>query len=119
MKDGRLNKCKECTKKDVKENREKNASQYAVYERKRFKTKKRKGQILATQRKRRQRNPEKQSAYGKVYRAIKNRTLKKGNCEVCGSPETQAHHEDYLRPLDVKWLCFKHHRENGHGQQVN
>lgn len=31
---------------------------------------------------------------------------------------SQAHHEDYARPLDVRWLCFKHHRET-HGQQVN
>lgn len=30
-------------------------------------------------------------------------------CEVCGHPETDGHHWDYSRPLDVRWLCRKHH----------
>ena len=32
-------------------------------------------------------------------------------CEVCGGVKTQAHHEDYDRPLDVRWLCRTHHWE--------
>lgn len=34
MKDGRLNKCKDCTKSDVKRNYSKRRDQYAAYERK-------------------------------------------------------------------------------------
>ncbi len=30
-------------------------------------------------------------------------------CEVCGSPEVDAHHEDYDQPLRVRWLCRRHH----------
>ena len=32
-------------------------------------------------------------------------------CAVCGCSNTQAHHEDYSKPLDVIWLCAEHHRE--------
>ena len=31
-------------------------------------------------------------------------------CEICGETRNiQAHHEDYSNPLDVIWLCAKHH----------
>ena len=26
-------------------------------------------------------------------------------CERCGSTNAQLHHDDYERPLDVRWLC--------------
>ena len=39
-----------------------------------------------------------------------NGVLVKLPCEVCGAG-AQAHHEDYLKPLDVRWLCPVHHRQ--------
>ena len=35
--------------------------------------------------------------------------LQKQPCEVCGEPKVQAHHEDYAKPLMVRWLCVQHH----------
>lgn len=45
----------------------------------------------------------------KVKRAILAGMLVRLPCERCGEPKTQAHHEDYERPLDVNWLCSLHH----------
>lgn len=56
--------------------------------------------------------PEKKIARDKVYRAIKSGKLERLVCEICGDPKTQAHHyKGYDHPLDVKWLCRKHHNE--------
>lgn len=55
----------------------------------------------------RSKNPLKIRAHRAVFVAMRNGTLEKKNC-FCGE-KAQAHHEDYSRPLDVKWLCKKHH----------
>jgi hypothetical protein len=39
-------------------------------------------------------------------------------CEVCDKAKTEAHHEDYNKPLDVNWLCKEHHSEL-HRKEVN
>lgn len=50
-------------------------------------------------------------AHLKVYGAVKRGVLQKQPCEVCSDSKAQAHHDDYNKPLDVKWLCVFHHRE--------
>ena len=37
--------------------------------------------------------------------------IKKQSCAKCGSGKSQAHHPDYSKPLEVVWLCRKHHDE--------
>ena len=46
-------------------------------------------------------------SYLKVY--LKRGKVKKKPCEICGALDVQAHHRDYSKPLDVRWLCKKHH----------
>lgn len=53
--------------------------------------------------------PERFKARGIVYRAIKEGTIKRLPCEVCGKKKTEAHHKDYAKPLAVRWLCRPHH----------
>lgn len=49
-------------------------------------------------------------AHAAVSTAIYNGTLIRQPCEVCGKDQTDAHHDDYAKPLDVRWLCRSHHR---------
>jgi len=52
------------------------------------------------------------NAHTKVSRAIaKGLLTRPGHCEVCDGVKTEAHHQDYSKPLDVMWLCVKHHNE--------
>lgn len=127
MADGHLNKCKECTKKDTKENRERNPEYYRDYERSRAmnanrvagrksysqtdegKKSKRKS-VLKWQ----EANVIKRSAHLIVQNAIKDGRLVKAKCcETCGIKDAviHGHHDDYEHPLKVKWLCPKCHRK--------
>lgn len=117
MADGHLGKCKTCTKKDVAANYQKNRGYYAAYERERFQRPERKAKALEYQRKRRAAYPGKARAVYAVNNAIRDGRLVPQSCEKCGA-KAQAHHDDYRKPLVVRWLCFKHHREH-HGQKVN
>lgn len=47
-------------------------------------------------------------------RNVLNYALRRGEiarlpCQVCGNEKVQAHHDDYSKPLDVRWLCVEHH----------
>ena len=37
--------------------------------------------------------------------------IEKKPCRVCGTGRSQAHHSDYLKPLEIIWLCPKHHKQ--------
>lgn len=50
-------------------------------------------------------------AHGTVFRAIQRGELVAQACEVCGGKKTEAHHDDYNKPLEVRWLCKKCHTE--------
>lgn len=124
MTDGRLNKCKTCTKADVKKNRVENLETIRAYDRRRGRTEERKK--LNNERARKDREnglaitrnkryalkyPEKRIARVTVGNAIRDGKLEKKPCEVCGSVKSEAHHEDYSKPLEVRWLCRQHHAE--------
>lgn len=58
----------------------------------------------------RARHKEKKLAHDAVERAVATRKLSPLPCWTCGDP-AEAHHADYSSPLDVVWLCRKHHKE--------
>lgn len=64
-------------------------------------------------------HPVEAAAHQIVKIAVRSGTLKVGACKICHTKEQmRAHHKDYSKPLDVIWLCEKHHREvhNSTGQ---
>jgi hypothetical protein len=113
MGDGRLNKCKECTKRDVSANYRANVEHYVEYERQRFKMPKRKAASIVYAARR---PAQKRAANQAVSNAVRDGRLVRQPCEVCGAEKAEAHHDDYSKPLDVRWLCRKHHLEH-HGKQ--
>lgn len=58
----------------------------------------------------RKRDKTKVRARNRVRDLVWRGKMKKQPCEVCGCAESQAHHSDYSKPLDVSWLCAKHHK---------
>ena len=68
----------------------------------------------------RNKNPVKAKAHAQVARAIRGGKLFKESCQICGSNDgIHAHHNDYAKPLNIRWLCSEHHNqwhtENGEG----
>lgn len=110
MADGHLNKCKTCTKKDVKENRVANSDYYDAYERERRDLPHRVALRERVVREWQMKHPDRKYAHGVVARALRSGKLQKLPCWVCGA-EAEAHHPDYSSPLDVVWLCDRHHKQ--------
>src|SRR3990167_5744413 len=54
--------------------------------------------------------PERVIAKNLVNNRVRSGKLKRGNCVLCGNPRSVGHHEDYNKPLEVIWLCQKHHK---------
>lgn len=53
----------------------------------------------------------KEYVQGITRAAIKKGLITKKPCEVCGSLEVEAHHDDYSKPFNVRWFCCGHHRQ--------
>lgn len=120
-------KCKDCAKSISKAARERNIDHYK--EKSRIRSKKpenvaaRKAYRQTEQGKKaaarahkayQMRAPLRRIAHIAVGNAIRDgRLIPWPFCAVpdCDCSKVEAHHPDYSRPLDVVWLCNKHHRE--------
>jgi hypothetical protein len=49
------------------------------------------------------------NARQKLHYWLRKGHIARAPCQVCGDPETEAHHDDYSKPLEVIWLCKTHH----------
>lgn len=107
MADGRLSKCKECARFDVRKHRAENIDRIREYDRQRSKP-----QSLTDARREGKRrtvpawrnaDPRRLRAHNAAARAFRE---KKTLCEGCGKESRlEKHHPDYDKPLAVLWLC--------------
>ena len=109
MADGRINKCKQCCRQAAKNNRVARLDYYRQYDRERLATDNRKQQRSERQKAYMARNQNKHEARMAVFRAIRSGAMSKQPCEVCAQTPAEAHHDDYDKPLAVRWLCRTHH----------
>jgi hypothetical protein len=127
---GMTNRCKECHKVEVRRNRAENVDFYRSYDAKRFKDDPRvkerqkryfstdagKAAVTKSKKKWQSGNPDKRAAHILLNNAVKRGKIEKPEiCENCGFKSSKprsihAHHEDYTKPLEVKWLCVACHK---------
>lgn len=55
------------------------------------------------------RDPRKARAHEAVKYALKTGQLTQAPCEACGARDVEAHHDDYSKPLEIRWLCHLCH----------
>lgn len=132
--------CKECRKSMVRKNRASKVDYYREYDKKRYKEDPRVKQRIiryskteagkATAAKARlkyiENNTIKRAAHIILGNAVRDgKICKPSVCECCGesfsSRKIQAHHDDYEKPLEVRWLCIKCHTKwhKEHGEGLN
>lgn len=49
--------------------------------------------------------------------AVRRGDLVRKPCEKCGNPKSHGHHENYFKPLEVRWLCVTCHAKEHTNQQ--
>ena len=115
MADGHLNKCKDCARRDSKNHRMENIDEIRAYDRARGNR-----QDKSYVKEYRNKYPNKYKAH-----TLENNNVRAGNlvplpCEICGGGAV-AHHDDYAKPLNVRWLCQSHHMQwhAEHGEGAN
>lgn len=117
MADGYLGKCKRCTKADASQHRSDNLERIREYDRRRGNR-----QPEGYSKEYAKRFPQKYKSQTAVNNAVRdNRLLKATECEDCSSKKfLHGHHDDYSKPLEVRWLCaachHQWHAKNGPGK---
>ena len=127
--------CKECWKAHVRAYRERHKDRVQAYDRNRpnreqriernreryARAKENPGlwsRVLASAAAWREAHADRRRAHVIVGNAIRDGKLAVQPCEVCGyAIGVHAHHEDYCKPLEVRWLCVRHHGERH--RQIN
>lgn len=113
--------CKECVRARVKARRDANIEAIRAYDRARGQSPERKARVKADYPKYANhpskaawkiRNADKKAAHDAVNNAVRDgRMIRPLICEDCNQPgRIEGHHDNYLKPLAVRWLCITCHK---------
>lgn len=138
MSDGHLNICKACKRAQQIATRNNNLEYYQEYDRNRPNKEERARSVAEYQQTEKGKEvkqksaikykatfPIKRKAVNAVNNAVRDgKLIKPSVCECCTntfkSLQIHGHHSDYLKPLDVMWLCNKCHEDwHLHNKPIN
>lgn len=124
MADGHLNYCKDCVKSRVHKHRAENIDYIRQYDKERsmwphrararaeyMQTPNGKEAHLRASSKWIAAHPGRKNAIDRLNTAVIRGKIQKLPCWVCESTDVHGHHPDYSQPLNVVWLCPKHHKQ--------
>ncbi len=109
IKAGTLKKCRKCKAIYARNWRNKNKTRLKKYIKNYYLLNKSKFSVYVSRYN--LKNKEKDMCHRRVSTSIRQGKLKSQPCEVCGNKKADAHHEDYSKPLDIKWVCRLHHMQ--------
>jgi len=106
--DGKCSQCKKCRSISFgryrENNLEKRAENYKRW------AENNRDKVAAYDAKSRKLRPERHRVRGDVKTAIlQGKLVRPDHCEDCGGTPVHSHHDDYSKPLEVRWLCPKCH----------
>jgi uncharacterized protein (DUF983 family) len=110
-KDGLHTQCKACRNGYLASYREKNRDKVRDSALRYAHSEKGRRNAIRSHKSRCENHPERVAAVRQVRNAIRVGHIIRQPCDVCGSHHAQAHHDDYTKVRDVRWLCYGHHRE--------
>ena len=118
MRDGRVNQCKTCESAIAKIRYLKNKQRHLAVQKAYQATPEGKACNARKYAQAKIKKPLKLWARRTTNNHILNGRLKRQLCEVCAAADAEAHHENYSKPLEVRWLCFDHHRAHHQKESV-
>lgn len=109
-----LEKQRERQRKWQKKNRKNNPEKVKEYDKISHKRRREKERVYARSYKKKV-DPIKLSARTILNNAVRlGKIIKPNKCQNCENKKIQGHHPDYTKPLEVIWLCTKHHELEHH-----
>ena len=104
--------CKKCMTSASKKWQQENVAKMSSYSRKYRATEAGKVKTAEQRKRYRAKYPEKREAQHLLFTEVRAGRIVPELCEVCGAILAEAHHDDYNKPLEVRWLCRQHHRDH-------